>query len=1030
MRPRVFNIAPGCAFLETFVAALYQGQVIPGFSQSSDPLELAKIRIYVPTRRAAHALAAEFKRQSRRSAILSPAILPLGALDDDGSDLVIDHAQLPRAVGDIERRMILGELILNWSARLKQAIVSIDDDGTVHHAPETLLVGTQPVDAWRLSGELAELIDDMIIENVAWKTLDTLNGDFDTYWRLTLHFLDIAIEAWPRIQQERGFVDPAARQRALIACAVEMVAQMDQPVIALGSTGSNVVTAQLLAAVAHAKRGAVILPGLDTHLDAASYATLWTATTNTPTHPQAFLARLIKTLGIERQDVVSLGTPSAKLAMREKFVSESFRPAETTGQWLNWRSLHDAATLRPALEDVALVEAANEREEALAIALCLREALEDETRIAALVTSDRSLARRVRAELLRWNIEIDDSGGVSLGLTSAGVLARLILKALAGGATDWAALLAHPLATFGMESQAQTLSRLFELGVLRARPRSTICWREAVVAARDAAQQRDAHPRQKALTEADWLGLEDYASKLDAAVAPLRAVTGRRALSCWLEAHRAAIGLASLGDATMSAEGDDGEALSLFFDELAQTASARYIFDLEAYAAFFDALVAERVLRRPESGHPRLQILGLLEARLYGATRFVLAGLDETVWPPEAAKDSLLNRPMRDALGLSSIDRRIGQTAHDFCQALGAREVILTRARKRGGAPTIASRFLQRMEALAGADLFKDLRSRGDIWLDIARGLDQSEAPPPLKRPDPKPPLELRPRALSVTRIETLRRDPYAIYARHILRLERLPSLDEAAGAREIGVEMHAVLERFCLDHPSGPLPPNARAIILDMVRRQLGDFADDPEFRTFRWPRLQKGIDVYLAYEADRRPHLQRLFVEKSGALTIPLLDGSEFRLTCKADRIEILSNGEIAVCDYKTGEIPTLPQIQAGFSPQLTLEAAMVERAAFRAIPAGPVTAAFYIPLGGAKSAPFEIKPNPRSKDKLSFQDLTREHFRELENLLNDFRDPERGYPARPFPQFASRFNEYDHLARTREWSIVGAGDAAEDA
>ncbi len=865
------------------------------------------------------------KRQNRGSRFL-PAIQPLGALEDDGSALVRGRffRRSPRAAGELERRMILGELILAWSARLKQAIVSIDRDGAIRHAPEPLLVGTHPVDAWRLSGELARLIDEMIIEDVAWKNLDALNLDFDEYWRLTLHFLNIAVEAWPAIQQERHLVDPATRQKESIKRAVETVANADHPVIALGSTGSNISTAQLLAAIARAKRGAVVLPGLDTHLDAPSFAALRDAVVSKPTHPQAFLARLIAGIGIDRDDVAPLGAPSTKLSKRQEFISESFRPAESTDLWRHWRSLQDPADLRAALEDICVIEAANEREEALAIAVCLREALEDETRITALVTPDRALARRVRAEMLRWDVEIDDTGGVPLGLTQAGTLASLLLKVV--DATSWAALLGHPLATFGLESQAPEFSNLFEIGVLRSGARFTGRWRPEVDRAREATLRRDAHPRQKAISEEQWLQLEDFADRLDAVAAPLQSLTGRHPLSRWLDAHRQAIGLAT-GSETFPT-GEDGEALAALFDELSGAASARYVFDLEAYTTFFDALIAERMLRGAESGHPRLKILGLLEARLFGATRVVLAGLDETVWPPEAPSSSLLSRPMREKLGLSSIDRRIGQTAHDFCQALGAQEVIITRARKRGGAPTIPSRFLQRMEALAGAEIFDDLRVRGARWLDFARRLDQSEPVAPLKRPDPKPAVDLRPKSLSVTKIETLRRDPYSIYAQHILRLEPLPPLEEEAGAREIGVAVHAVLEEFCRAHPHGPLPEDARETILDLLHRHLGALASDPEFQTFRWPRLQKGIDLYLAFEADRRPALKKLFIEEGGALSIPLRDGSDFLLTCRADRIELLLDGAMAVCDFKTGAVPSFSQISAGFSPQLTLEAAMIAR------------------------------------------------------------------------------------------------------
>ena len=345
-------------------------------------------------------------------------------------------------------------------------MVSIDSDGVIKHAPETLLVGAHPVDAWHLAGELAKLIDEMIIEEVAWSDLHELNGDFDEYWRLTLHFLDIALEAWPKVLQERRVIDRATRQKAMIARAAEQIGQADNPVIGLGSTGSNAITAELLAAITRAKHGAVIVPGLDVHLDPASYTLLQDGAVPCPTHPQAILAKLTKKLGVERRDVKLLGRTSGKLAMREKFLSESFRPAETTDQWRNWRSINDDNDIRRALEDISLIEAVNEREEALAIAVCLREALEDETRITALVTPDRALAKRVRAELLRWNIEIDDSGGVSIGLTSVGTLSRLLLKVLAGGAADWAALVAHPLVTLGLGEPSSKLSRLFEIGVL------------------------------------------------------------------------------------------------------------------------------------------------------------------------------------------------------------------------------------------------------------------------------------------------------------------------------------------------------------------------------------------------------------------------------------------------------------------------------------------------------------------------------------------------------------------------------------
>ncbi len=994
-------------------------------------MALAKTTIFVPTRRAGRALTTELARQSPARATLLPRILPLGALDgqdEAGLDNPLDPS-LPRAAGDIERRMILGELILAWARNLKQAIIAIDADGSARQSHEAMLVGAQPADAWRLSGELAALIDEMIIENLSWKNLETLNGDFDEYWRITLKFLQIAVEAWPRIQKERGFVDSAARHRVLIERLAAQMASQTDPVIALGSTGSNIATARLLAAIARAENGAVVLPGLDLHLDAPSFAALRKGEEPSATHPQAFLARLIEKIGVTRDQIGALGAPTPERLAREKFVSESFRPAETTHLWPFWRSRHSAEDISCALVGMDLIEAADEREESLTIAICLREALEIPGRTAALITPDRGLAERVRAELLRWDIEIDDSGGAALASTPAGALARLILYAINGQAEDWAALIAHPLARLGFDDEAARLARLFEIGVLRAGA-TTGPWREAVITARKATQARDAHPRQKAISEPDWAQLERFGERLDLAVAALVALDSERPLLDWLSAHRAALGLILCGDPDSLPGGDDGDALAQLFDELDLSANALFTFHGESYSAFFDAIIGERVARGANRAHPRLKILGLLESRLIDADRVVLAGLDETIWPPQSASDSFLNRPMRHALGLSSPDRRLGQTAHDFCQALGAEEVILTRAKKRGGSPTTPSRFLQRMEALAGAEHFLELRQRGEKWREFARQLDAVQPVSPLRRPEPKPPLALRPKKLSVTRIEMLRRDPYAIYARYILNLQALPHLDEDKGLREIGIELHSVLEKFCRDFPSGALPGNAEDILIERAKTQMAEFADDPEFQSFRWPRLCKGLRLFLAYEALRRPLLETLALEERGALRLTLADGSEFTLTAEADRIEFLRDRTAALVDYKTGEPPSYAQVSAGFAPQLTLEAAMLERGAFARVEARPVSEAFYLPIGGGKDRVVALKPASSAKDKRPFHELVVDHFEEFLALLNDFRDPSHGYPARPFPQFAARYNDFDHLARTKEWSASGGASAGEDA
>lgn len=1028
--PRVQNIPAGAPFLQNFVAALLDGRVIPGLDRHSGPLALAETKIFVPTQRAGRALAAELARQSFGATLLLPKILPLGALDGAEEDFFGDGLDpaLPRAARDIERRMKLGELILAWAKHLKNAIISIDEAGAIHHAPETLLVASSPADAWTLSGELAALIDEMIVEQADWTKLSEVNGEFDDYWRITQNFLTIAFEAWPAICAEAGFVDAAARRQIFVAQEIARTARCATPLIAIGSTGSHPLTAQLLAAIARAPQGAVVLPGLDQQADSAHFHAVLHENP-CATHPQHFLARLLKILGVEREAVVSLAEPTPALRVREKFLSEAFRPAETTDCWPQWRAAQTEHTLAEALKKISLIEAADEREEALAIAVALRESLETPDKTAALITPDRTLAERVRAELLRWDVEIDDSGGVSLGATRAGALSRLILQAFCGGRAEAAALIAHPDARFASSEQAHALAQKFELGVLRA-PVGGVDWSEKffdlVAPAQIFAQEREAHPRQREIFSDTWLKLADFAQQLDAALEPLRALRGaEHELSHWLAAHRSALGMVLCGDPKMAPGGEDGEALDALFSELAQSAGPGFCFDAESYRWFFDAVCAEQILRSAARAHPRLKILGLLEARLIGVDRAILAGLDETIWPPQASTDAFLNRALRAELKLSSPERRIGQTAHDFAQNFCAPEVLLSRARKRGGKPTAPSRFLLRLEALAGAKNFKDLRQRGEFYLSCAKASDTTTPQPPLRRPAPCPPLDLRPMSLSVTRIETLRRDPYALYAEKILKLAPLPAIDPDRDAALIGTALHEALEAFCKQFDRNFLPPDARGKLLALAAEKLQNFSQKPEFNAFRWPRLIQGLDNFLRFESARRPLIDRLELEISGKLEITLKDQTSFTLTAKADRLEILRDGRAALVDYKTGTPPTPKQVRAGFAPQLTLEAAMLTRNGFEQCAGRPVEDAFYVALGGGSAKAWT---GLSSKDE-NFADLAERHFSELIGLLNDFRDPAQTFPARPFPQFAAKYNAYDHLARTREWSASGAEEGADE-
>lgn len=1034
--------------MATLAHALIGGELVDGFPGAGGPLDLASATIYVPTQRAAAALARALLEASGGTSLILPRIAPLGAFEPTRDELgfaesdEISFDAAPPAVGELTRRMTLARLTRAWGEALRGAICRVEADGRkVYDESEPPLIATSPAQAYALAGDLAALIDDLIIEGVDPERLDRLVTDaFDPYWRITLDFLKIAFAQWPAWLDERGLIDRARRSALLIDNEIEALANGSPrgPTIIAGSTGTNRATARLIAAIARAPQGAAVLPDLDQNLDERAWAMIGASedgAVGVAGHPQAAFRRLLGVVGVSRQEVRTLGAPADALRSRARYLSEALRPADSTDAWSERAKAASAGALSDAaiasgLAEIAIVVADDENEEALALAVAMREALETPSKTAALITPDVAIARRVSAELARWGVEVEDSAGRTLGQTQAGVFARLALAAAQDfSALPLVALIAHPLTRLGRAPEAlESAARALEIGVFRSiMPPSGLGDIAALMeSARLAARDRHAHEALRRLGEDDWRAAEALLRDADAASAPLRALGAAAPLGLHIAAHRAALdALAAhgqddrLGEEWSGAHG--GEALRELFDEWAEGAELGFSCSLSDYAALFDAVVSGQRAPVGHATHPRLQILGLLEARLLSFDLALLAGLDETTWPPAAQTDAFLNRPMRASLGLSAPERRIGQTAHDFLAALGARQAIVSRAKKRGGAPTVASRFLQRMGAVAGEAAMGAAEARGDAYIQLARALDRPEEYRPAPRPQPKPPRALRPTRLSVTRIETLRRDPYAVFAEAILGLKPLEPIGVAMGAREVGNLWHSALQEFSEGFASGPLPADARERLLVIADARFRPMLADPSFRAMYWPRIVQGFDKFLAFDADRRALAERILIEKAGRLEIPLADGSVFTLSARADRIELLRGGGAALIDYKTGSPPGTGEIQVGFAPQLTLEAAMLSRGGFAQLPGLEAVSAFYFKLGGAKGGELrELK----FKDA-AFGEIVERHFAGLKLLLDQFADPGTPYLSRPYPKFAKRAGAYDHLARVKEWSATGGSD-----
>jgi ATP-dependent helicase/nuclease subunit B len=1026
--PRVFTIPASAPFLTTLVQALAAGRLVEGFPAAGDPLSLSTATLYLPTRRACRLARDVFLDVLKTDAAILPRIAAIGDIDED--ELVFaEYAggatlDLPDAIGGIERKLLLSQLILKW--------VQPPEARTEQGAP---LVANGPAAALALADDLARLIDDMTTRKVPWDRLDGLVPDnLSEHFLKTLKFLKTAHVEWLKQLDSSNAIEPAERRDRLIAAEAARLREASSgPVIAAGSTGSMPATAEFLSEIAKLPNGAVVLPGLDMHLDPESWDLIGGKTDASgresiapaPGHPQFSLHGLLRKIGIARGAVVTLA-PSHS-AGRDVFVSEALRPAAATDRWQPLMAGGDlGAQVADALAGLSAIEAANPEEEALAIATALREAVGEPGRTAALITPDRGLARRTVAALERWNVPIDDSGGDKLPETGAGIFARLAATVALGGTepVPLLTLLKHPLCRFDAHDGApmQDVARL-ERAILRGpRPRAgTAGLVQALEGFRE--ERPHLHPREPraALEDSDIDAALVLVAKLADAVRPLEECGGaKRPLRDLAERHRAVIEALSrdrLGEASALA-GRDGEILAGLFDDIVKAEAAAIPISPSEYPEVFDQLAADRVVRRPGAPGARVRILGPLEARLQTAGRVVLAGLNEGTWPPEPRSDPWLSRPMRRELGLDLPERRIGLSAHDFAQAFGAHEVILTRAAKVEGTPTVASRFLQRLAAVA-ADRWKDAHTRGDRYLAWARALDYVAVPAPCPPPEPKPPLEARPARLTVTEIETWLRDPYSIYARHILKIVPLDDIDTPPGAADRGSLIHEAIGKFNKSLAQG-FPADPLAELLRIGQERFAPLIGYPEVRTFWWPRYERIARWYAAHMQKQRGTFTALHVEIRGKIEIPL-GAPTFTLACQADAIEQRLDGTFAILDYKTGQIPGKREIAIGLSPQLTLEAAILRNGGFGSIvPAeSSVSQLVYIALKGGDPAGLIKEVEFDEGDPNTHADKT---LTSLTGLVRRFEDPDQPYRSRTIPKWAGRYAEYDHLARVKEWSLAG--------
>ncbi|GJL91455.1 double-strand break repair protein AddB [Hyphococcus sp.] len=984
--PRYFSIASGQDFLLELARGLNTAIKSAGFA-------LPDATVYLPTRRAARACAEAFLVAADGSACLTPRIKALGDIDEDEFDIgdfgltIEDELALAPVVSSSTRRLVLAR----WVAEKEKTFF----DGQRRWAA-----------AISAADELGKLLDSLYTEEVNLQKLHSIVPErLAAHWQESLQFLEIITKAWPDYLAAEGVSDPAARRIALIDLQTRrwQSAPPEKPVIIAGTTGSTPAVARLMKCVASLGHGAVVLPGLD--LSAPEH--IW-ETIDEP-HPQSGLKALLGSLGIGRDAVQAWPLQSGEASARAELMTIVLRPAEASDDWRRWAQDVKSADkdVRNALKGLRLIEARDEESEAAAIALKFREAIETPDRTAMLVTPDRDLARRVTMKMRRWGVNVDDSAGAPFANTPCGIYLRLAARWLddPSDPVRVMALVDHPLFGGGLDAKSRVrAAQFFDRALRGLRPAAGM---EGL--RRKLAAQTEPPPHAVAML--------DVLSKAYGLWATAEASFADR-----FEAHLSAAEMLSASNEVSGAEqlwrGDDGEAGAIMLASLRPALSLIVADQASDYADIFARLIAGGAVRRRAPAHPRLSILGPLEARLQTADLVILAGLNEGVWPRDAAIDPFLSRQMRSELGLPSPERRIGLAAHDFAQLTAAPEVVLTRSARAAGKPTKSSRWIVRLKnILKGAGFLSDI-DESEVAEALVAMLDRPEAVKAVAAPAPRPPLGARPKGLSVTQIGTLLRDPYAIYASKILRLRKLDPLGEVFDQRYLGILFHKVLEDFVREDRS---PERSAQIsrLKDLFEQHAPAHGLDAHHSAFWRARAEEAFVFLADWDAVRRAAGAPVILEGRGKTKLSV-DDQSFELVAQADRIDRLEDGSAYIVDYKSGKPPSHKQEKANFNPQLPLTGLIVAAGGFEELGATNVSGFEYVRVVSRKKR--EEDAGAEGNDA---RDAMNEAHDGLISIIRHFNDEKAPYLSQPRPQFINPYGDYDHLARRGERNAQGESD-----
>ena len=1003
--PLVYSIAAHRGFADALAAGL-----VPRYRE--DGFGLARLTLLVPSSRAARTLSEAFIRhagENGEGGLLMPRMIAVGDLDFDeklGAALdPLGASDIPPACDPVRRWLTLDRLIAE--ERAGEGMDALPDRARLNLAREM----ARTIDRLLVEEkEVADLLSEAVLDSVA---------NLAEHWKRSIRLFARVNARWQAELAERGEVDAATRRNLLFDRAARRWRDSPppQPVVAAGVTSASPALARLLRVVSELPEGAVVLPDLDLAMDAAAWDELGLAgAASEPdgpvfapgdalTHPQYHLKLLLNRMGVNRAEVQPWhrkGLGAAEPA-RSRAISSLFLPPQASRAW----QALDASRRR--LDGVRLMASATIEEEAQAIAMLVRQQLEVPGKRIAVVTADRGLARRVAQHCERWNIAADDSAGRPLALTPAGRLFGLLAEIAAGGPDParLVAAFAHPLVRAWDEA-----ARREWLKGLRAFDRGL----------RGPALAPGLEPLRDAAAEAR---VAAWWEEAEALVAPL---------ADWPRAIPLAEALARLSLAAESFartaiwEREDGRALGGLIEDLRTQAEAlgTLVETADLGGILRDAMEAVAV-RPGYGGHPRVAIYGLLEARMARADLVICGGLNEGSWPQPPGADTLLAPAILRALGIPGAEFRIGLAAHDLAGAMGAPSVVLSRSLRDAEGPTLPSRFLLRVEALLGDDLDREHREKAIPAL--LPHLDRLRPPSePYPRPAPDPSPALRDVTIRVTALDRLLGDPYQFYAQAILGLRQLPPLanDPFSDPALRGTLVHDLLDRWHKakrDEPGLALAPFAAAhFVAERVH---------PLFRALWQPRLIAALERFEQWIAEAETEGRTVIAtEISGEM---IFDG--VKVMGRADRIDRLADGTLAIVDYKTGRVPSKAEVEAGYALQLGLLGLIAEHGAFtdratRAQVQGEASAFEYWSFKkedegfGKRESPMKLTER---QSGLTPEEFLPHHEDKLAEAIRRFIRGTDPFSARENPDYKG-YTDYDQLMRLEEWLVRMTGREGE--